>query len=377
MTGQYGKNHLGGRDEFLPTQHGFDEFFGNLYHLNAEEEPEHPDYPKNPAFRERFGPRGVIKSYADGRIIDTGPLNSKRMETVDREFLSAAQEFIGKAVKDDKPFFVWFNSTRMHYYTHTADDELGLSGQGFYNDAMVGHDMLVGKLLDKLDELGVADNTIVFYSTDNGPHFNMWPDAVMTPFRSEKNTNWKGGYRVPAMVRWPGNIPIGQMVNEVMAHEDWVPTLLVAAGRESITEELKAGVRINGRDYKNHLDGYNFLPLLKGKADKGPRNSFFYWSDDGLLTGIRIGDWKVVFAEQRAKGFDVWREQFDTLRIPKVLHLRRDPFERADENANIYDEWWSRVGLPRMAMARVELARFLATLEAFPPRQRPASFTGV
>jgi len=375
VTAQYGKNHLGDRDEFLPTQHGFDEFFGNLYHLNAEEEPEHPDYPKDPAFRERFGPRGVIRSFADGRVEDTGPLNSKRMETVDREFLAGAQNFINKAVKEDKPFFVWFNSTRMHYYTHTADDEHGLSGQGFYNDAMVGHDMLVGQLLDQLDELGITDNTIVFYSTDNGPHFNQWPDAGITPFRSEKNTNWEGGFRVPAMVRWPAAIPAGQVINDIMSHEDWVPTLMAAAGRESIANELKAGVSINGRDYKNYLDGFNFLPLLKGEAERGPRNSFLYWSDDGLLTAVRVDDWKIVFAEQRAKGFDVWREQFDTLRIPKVFHLRRDPFERADENANIYDEWWSRVGLPHLVRGRVEVVKFLETLKAFPPRQRPATFT--
>lgn len=375
VTGQYGKNHLGDRDEFLPTQHGFDEFFGNLYHLNAEEEPEHPDYPTDPAFAERFGPRGVIRSYADGRVEDTGPLNIKRMETVDREFLAGAQDFIGNAVKADKPFFVWFNSTRMHYYTHTADDEHGLSGQGFYNDAMVGHDMLVGQLLDQLDELGVSDNTIVFYSTDNGPHFNMWPDAGITPFRSEKNTNWEGGFRVPAMVRWPGKIPAGQVINDIMSHEDWVPTLMAAAGRPDIANELKAGASINGRHYRNHLDGYNFLPFLKGDSPRGPRNSFLYWSDDGLLTALRIGDWKVVFAEQRAKGFDVWREQFDTLRIPKVFHLRRDPFERADENANTYDDWWSRVALPRIGLARVELGKFLASLKAYPPRQRPATFT--
>jgi arylsulfatase A-like enzyme len=374
-TGQFGKNHLGDRDEFLPTQHGFDEFFGNLYHLNAEEEPEHPDYPKDPRFRERFGPRGVIHSYADGRIEDTGALTKKRMETVDREFLASAKSFIARAVERDQPFFVWFNSTRMHYYTHTADDELGLSGQGFYNDAMVGHDMLVGELLDQLDELGIADDTIVLYSTDNGPHFNMWPDAGITPFRSEKNTNWEGGYRVPAMVRWPGKIPPNQVINDIMSHTDWVPTLMAAVGRPDITESLKAGTTAHGRQYRNHLDGYNFLPRLTGEAEQGPRRSFFYWSDDGLLTGIRVGDWKLVYAEQRAQGFDVWREQFDVLRIPKIFHLRRDPFERADQNANTYDDWWNRVTLARAAMARVELGRFLATLKAFPPRQRPATFT--
>ena len=374
-TGQFGKNHLGDRDEFLPTEHGFDDFFGNLYHLNAEEEPEDPDYPQNPAFRERFGPRGVVHSFADGRVTDTGPLNRKRMETVDLEFLDGAQQFIQRAAEEDKPFFVWFNSTRMHFYTHTPDAEAGLSGQGFYNDAMVGHDNLVGTLLDQLDELGIADNTIVFYSTDNGPHFNTWPDAAITPFRSEKNTNWEGGFRVPAMIRWPGKIPAGTILNDIMSHEDWVPTLMAAAGRPTIGEELKAGVTVNGRDYHNHLDGFNFLPYLTGEAEKGPRNAFYYWSDDGLLTAMRVGDWKVVYAEQRAKEFDVWREQFQTLRIPKVFHLRRDPFQRADENSNTYNDWWVRTALPRLTLARVELIGFLETLKVYPPRQRPATFT--
>ena len=374
-TGQFGKNHLGDRNEFLPTEHGFDEFFGNLYHLNAEEEPEDPDYPQNPAFRERFGPRGVVHSFADGRVTDTGPLNKKRMETVDLEFLDSAQQFIQRAAEDDQPFFVWFNSTRMHFWTHTPEAEEGLSGQGFYNDAMVGHDNLVGRLLDQLDELGIADNTIVFYSTDNGPHFNTWPDAAITPFRSEKNTNWEGGFRVPAMIRWPGKIPAGTILNDMMSHEDWVPTLMTAAGRPTVTEELKAGVNINGRDYHNHLDGYDFLPYLTGEADLGPRNTFYYWSDDGLLTAMRVGDWKVVFAEQRAKEFDVWREQFQTLRIPKVFHLRRDPFERADEHSNTYNDWWVRTALPRLTMARVQLQGFLETLKVYPPRQRPATFT--
>jgi len=374
-TGQFGKNHLGDRNEFLPTEHGFDEFFGNLYHLNAEEEPEEPDYPQNPAFRERFGPRGVVHSFADGRVTDTGPLNKKRMEKVDLEFLDGAQQFINRAVEEDKPFFVWFNSTRMHFWTHTPTEEEGLSGQGFYNDAMVGHDNLVGRLLDQLDELGIADNTIVLYSTDNGPHFNTWPDAAITPFRSEKNTNWEGGFRVPAMVRWPDKIPAGTILNDMMSHEDWVPTLMSAVGRPTIVEELKAGVTVNGRDYHNHLDGYDFLSYLTGESESGPRDAFYYWSDDGLLTAMRVGDWKVVFAEQRAKEFDVWREQFQTLRIPKVFHLRRDPFERADEHSNTYNDWWVRVALPRLTIARVELQGFLETLKVYPPRQRPATFT--
>ena len=245
----------------------------------------------------------------------------------------------------------------MHFWTHTPEEEEGLSGQGFYNDAMVGHDNLVGRLLDQLDELGIADNTIVFYSTDNGPHFNTWPDAAITPFRSEKNTNWEG-VSVPAMIRWPGKIPAGTILNDMMSHEDRVPTLMTAAGRPTVTEELKAGVNINGRDYHNHLDGYDFLPYLTGEADRGPRNTFYYWSDDGLLTAMRVGDWKVVFAEQRAKEFDVWREQFQTLRIP-VFHLRRDPFERADEHSNTYNDWWVRTALPRLTMARCSYRVFL------------------
>ena len=375
ITGQFGKNHLGDRDEFLPTEHGFDEFFGNLYHLNAEEEPEHPDYPQDPAFRERFGPRGVVRSFADGRVVDTGPLTKKRMETIDLEFLDSAKKFISRAAAEDKPFFVWFNSTRMHFYTHTPQQEKGLSGQGFYNDAMVGHDNLVGQLLNQLDELGITENTIVFYSTDNGPHFNTWPDAAITPFRSEKNTNWEGGFRVPAMVRWPAQIPAGIVLNDIMSHEDWVPTLMSAAGRPTITEELQAGVIVNGRSYHNHLDGFNFLPYLKKEVNRGPRRSFYYWSDDGLLTAIRVGDWKVVYAEQRAREFDVWREQFDVLRIPKVFHLRRDPFERADRNSNTYNDWWVRVALPQLTLARVELQGFLQSLQVYPPRQRPATFT--
>ena len=374
VTGQYGKNHLGDRDEFLPTEHGFDEFFGNLYHLNAEEEPEDADYPKDPAFVARFGPRGVIRSFADGRIEDSGPLTKKRMETIDREFLASAKDFISRAVADDTPFFAWVNTTRMHFWTHTPDDEMGLSGQGFYNDAMVAHDRMVGELLDQLDELGVTDNTIVLYSTDNGPHFNTWPDAGITPFRSEKNTNWEGGFRVPAMVRWPGKIPPRTSLNDIMSHTDWVPTFMAAAGRPNIAEELKAGTQVNGKDYRNHLDGYNFLPYLTGDAERGPRTSFLYWSDDGLLTAMRVGDWKIVFAEQRAREFDVWREEFDMLRIPKLFHLRRDPFERADQDSNTYNDWWVRK-IPRVYVARAELEKFLMTLRAFPPRQRPASFT--
>ena len=374
-TAHFGKNHLGDQDRFLPTNHGFDEFFGNLYHLNAEEEPENPDYPQDPEFQKRLSPRGVIKSSADGQIEDSGPLTKKRMETVDEEFLAASLNFIDRAHAEEKPFFVWFNSTRMHYYTHTAEKELGLSGQGFYNDAMVGHDMLVGQLLDKLDQLGIADDTIVIYTTDNGPHYNMWPDGAITPFRGEKNTNWEGGFRVPAMVRWPGKIPAGEISNEIMSHLDWFPTLAAAVGNETVKEDLKVGTRIQGKPYKVHLDGYNFLDHLTGESDKGARKTFFYWSDDGDLMAMRVGYWKALFAEQRAAQFDVWREPFVYLRIPKLYHLRRDPFERADIDSNNYNDWWNRRAGPQLSIARVELTQFLMTFQEFPQRQRPASFT--
>ena len=375
VTGQFGKNHLGDRDEFLPTNHGFDEFFGNLYHLNAEEQPEDPDYPKNPQFHQMFGPRGVIRSYADGKIEDSGPLTRKRMETVDEEFLAASLKFIDKAHKQGKPFFVWFNSTRMHYYTHVQDSQLGRSGQGFYNDAMMEHDDHVGALLDKLDQLDIAENTIVIYSTDNGPHFNMWPDAAITPFRGEKNTNWEGGYRVPAVVRWPGKVAPGSVSNQVMSHLDWVPTLMAAVGEKEIKQQLKEGLSTGDKTFKVHLDGYNFLPFLTGKAAQGPRREFFYFSDDGLLTGARVGDWKLVFAEQRARRFDVWRDPFVTLRIPKVFHLRRDPLERADTDSNGYNNWWDRKVAPVGMQGQVAVMQFVQSLQQFPPRQRPATFT--
>tara|TARA_R110002110_G_scaffold415561_2_gene650923 strand:- start:139354 stop:140844 length:1491 start_codon:yes stop_codon:yes gene_type:complete len=375
VTGQFGKNHLGDRDEFLPTNHGFDEFFGNLYHLNAEEQPEDPDYPSNPEYHKNFGPRGVIRSFADGKIEDSGPLTRKRMETVDEEFLAASLKFIDRAHADKKPFFVWFNSTRMHYYTHVQDSQLGRSGQGFYNDAMMEHDDHVGALLNKLDELNIADNTIVFYSTDNGPHYNMWPDAAITPFRGEKNTNWEGGYRVPALLRWPGNIQPGSVNNQVMSHLDWVPTFMAAAGDSQVKEKLLKGHRANGKSFKVHLDGYNFLPFLTGKQEQAPRNEFFYFSDDGLLTGARVGDWKLVFAEQRAHRFDVWRDPFVTLRIPKLFHLRRDPLERADTDANQYNNWWDKKIAPAAMQGRVAVTEFVQSLQEFPPRQRPASFT--
>ncbi len=373
-TGQFGKNHLGDRDEFLPTNHGFDEFYGNLYHLNAEEEPEHEDYPQDPGFRQRNGPRGVIHSWADGRIEDTGPLTRKRMETVDQEFVDAALDFMERAHRAGKPFFVWFNSTRMHFRTHTPDDIRGVSGQDFYGDAMVDHDRQVGELLARLDALGIADDTIVIYSTDNGPHYNTWPDAANTPFRGEKNTNWEGGYRVPALVRWPGHIKAGSTSNEIMSHLDWTPTLLAAAGEPDIKQKLREGHQAGGKKFRAHLDGYDFLPHLTGASEKGPRREFFYFNDDGLLMGVRLGDWKTVFAEQRGRRFDVWREPFVFLRAPKLFHLRRDPYERADTDSNMYNEWWvDRV--PRLLEAQEVVVGFLQTLREFPPSQRPASFT--
>jgi arylsulfatase len=375
VSGQFGKNHLGDRDEFLPTNHGFDEFLGNLYHLNAEQQPEDPDYPKDPAFHKAFGPRGVIHSFADGKIEDSGPLTRKRMETVDEEFLAGSLKFMEKASADDKPFFLWFNSTRMHYYTHVKPEQLGASGQGFYNDAMVEHDGHVGALLSKVDELGIADNTIVIYSTDNGPHFNLWPDAAITPFRSEKNTNWEGGFRVPALVRWPGRIPPGSVSNQVMSHLDWVPTLMDAAGEQDIAGKLKQGYRAGSKTFKVHLDGYNFLPHLQGEESHGPRREFFYFSDDGMLVAARLDDWKLVFAEQRARGFSVWRDPFVALRIPKLFHLRRDPLERADTDANGYDNWWDTKIAPVGAQGRVAVGRFVQSLQQFPPRQRPGTFT--
>jgi arylsulfatase len=375
VSGQFGKNHLGDKDEFLPTNHGFDEFFGNLYHMNAEENPEDPDWPKDPRFNKMFGPRGVIRSFADGRVEDSGPLTRKRMETVDEEFLAAALKFIDRAHGEDKPFFVWFNSTRMHYYTHVKESQLGASGQGFYNDGMVEHDGHVGQLLAKLDELGIAEDTIVLYSTDNGPHYNQWPDAAITPYRGEKNTNWEGGFRVPAMVRWPGNIKAGTISNEVMSHLDWVPTLMAAVGEDKIVDKLKQGHRAGDKSFKVHLDGYNFLPYLTGQAEKAPRREFFYFSDDGVLTSLRVGDWKIVFAEQRAQRFDVWRDPFVTLRIPKVFHLRRDPFERADTDSNSYNVWWDHKVAPAAMQGQVVVTRFVQSLQQFPPRQRPGTFT--
>jgi arylsulfatase len=375
-TGQFGKNHLGDKDEHLPTNHGFDEFFGNLYHLNAEEEPENEDYPQNPEFRKRFGPRGVIKSSADGSIEDTGPLTKKRMETVDDETVTAALDFIDRQHSAGKPWFVWWSGTRMHFRTHVKEELRGISGQDEYSDGMVEHDMHVGQLLDKLDELGIADNTIVFYSTDNGPHMNTWPDAAMTPFRGEKNTNWEGGWRVPGMVRWPGKIEAGSVSNEIMHHMDWLPTFLAAAGAPDIKEQLMQGsVESIGRTYKVHLDGYNFLPFLTGETEETPRREIFYFSDDGDLTALRYNDWKLIFMEQRVEEtFQAWAEPFIPLRVPLIFNLRRDPYERSQKTSNTYYDWL----IDRAYMlvpAQAYIAGFLQTFQEFPPRQKAASFS--
>ena len=375
-TGQFGKNHLGDRDEHLPTNHGFDEFLGNLYHLNAEEEPENEDYPKNPEFRKKFGPRGVIKSFADGRIEDTGPLTKKRMETVDDETIAAALDFIERQHKAGKPFFCWWNGTRMHFRTHVKKELRGISGQDEYSDGMVEHDMHVGQLLDKLDELGIADSTFVMYSTDNGPHMNTWPDAAMTPFRSEKNTNWEGAFRVPAMVRWPGHIKAGSVTNEIVHHMDWLPTFLAIAGDQDIKEKLKQGnVQAINRSYKVHLDGYNVLPLLTGEVKESPRKEIFYFSDDGDLTALRYGDWKMIFMEQKAEStFRAWMEPFVPLRVPIIENLRRDPYERAPVTSNTYYDWLlDRAYL--LVPAQAYVGEFLQTFQEYPPRQKAASFS--
>jgi arylsulfatase A-like enzyme len=370
-TGQFGKNHLGDRDEHLPTAHGFDEFFGNLYHLNAEEEPENEDYPEDPAFRKRFGPRGVIRSTAGGKIVDTGPLTRKRMETIDDETVEAALDFIDRQHAAGKPFFVWWNGTRMHFRTHVKDELRGVSGQDEYADGMVEHDRHVGRLLDKLDQLGIADDTLVFYSTDNGPHYNTWPDAGATPFRGEKNTNWEGGWRVPALVRWPGKIAPGSVSNEIMHHMDWLPTLLAAVGEPDVKARLMKGYR----GFKVHLDGYDFLPYLTGRAERGPRDEIFYFSDDGDLTALRYRDWKLIFMEQRAPGtLRIWAEPFTPLRIPLILNLRRDPYERAPITSNTYYDWMlDRAFL--LVPAQAYVAEFLETFREFPPRQKAASFS--
>jgi arylsulfatase len=372
MTAQYGKNHLGDRDEHLPTNHGFDEFLGNLYHLNAEEEPENPDYPKDPEFKKKFGPRGVMRSDSSGKIEDTGPLTKKRMETIDVEVTDGALNFIDRAHAADKPFFLWWNSTRMHVFTHLKESSQGVTGLGIYPDGMVEHDAMVGQILDKLDELGIADNTIVMYSTDNGAEVMSWPDGGTTPFRGEKNTNWEGGYRVPTVIRWPGVIKPGTVINEIGSHEDMLPTLLAAAGDASVKDNALKGIKAGGRSYKVHLDGYNLLPALKGDAE-WPRREFLYWTDDGSLAALRYDQWKVVFLEQRAHSFDVWQEPFVQLRTPKLFTLRGDPFERADHEGIDYPRWrFERVFA--LVPAQTYVGNWMSSLKEYPPRQKPGSF---
>ena len=372
-TGQFGKNHFGDRDEHLPTNHGFDEFFGNLYHLNAEEEPENVDYPKNPEFTKRFGPRGVIRSFADGRIEDTGPLTMKRMETVDDEFMAAAMNFIDRQHAAGKPWFTWFNTSRMHFWTHVREEHLGRSGLNFYADGMLELDDQVGALLKKLDDLGIAENTIVIFTSDNGVHQATWPDAGVTWFNNEKTTNWEGGFRVPAMVRFPAKIPAGIIVNDVMSHLDWVPTIMAAVGEPNIGEQLKAGYSANGREYKIHLDGYNFLPRLSGKADKGPRTSYIYATDDAKISAIRFADrWKAIYLEQKAHGSRVWLEELHTLKAPLLFDLRMDPFEKALETNTYYDWYTKRIFL--MAQAASYVLPFIQTFAEYPPSQAPATW---
>ena len=373
MTGQFGKNHLGDRDEHLPTNHGFDEFFGNLYHLNAEEEPEHPDYPKDPEFKKNWGPRGVIHSFADGQVQDTGPLNKKRMETIDEEVLAKTLAFIDKANGAKKPFFVWFNTTRMHVWTRLKPESQGVTGQGLYADGMAEHDGHVGVLLDKLDSLGIAENTIVMYSTDNGAELALWPDAGYTMFRGEKNTNWEGGYRIPMMVRWPAKISGDQVSNEIISLIDWMPTLLAAVGDPDVKASLKKGMRVGNRKFKVHLDGYNFLPHFTDTATDGPRNEFIYASDTGDIVAIRDGDYKMVFREQRAHGMEVWQDPWVVLRAPKIFNLRMDPLERMDHEGDGYSKWYAE-HMFLMAPTMTKVAQFKATFKEFPQRQKPGSF---
>ena len=372
-TGQFGKNHLGDRDEHLPTNHGFDEFFGNLYHLNAEEEPENVDYPQDPEFKKKFGPRGVIHSYADGKIEDTGALTRKRMENVDGEFLEAAEGFMEKQVKAKKPFFTWFNTTRMHNFTHLPDEYKGATGHGFYADGVKQHDDQIGQILQKVKDLGIEDNTIIVYTTDNGPMINLWPEAGMSPFRSEKNTGWEGGFRVPMMIKWPGHIEAGQTLNGITSLEDFFPTLVAAAGNDKVKDELLKGKKADGKSYKVHLDGYNQLPYWTGKSEESARNEFFYWSDDGDLFALRQGKMKFHFNIQESEtGLAIWQKPLTTLRVPMMYDLSIDPFERGDTGIG-YGQWqYERSYFMAPAVAKV--AEMMETFKEFPPRMEAGSF---
>jgi arylsulfatase A-like enzyme len=378
-TGQFGKNHLGDRDEYLPTNHGFDEFFGNLYHLNAEEDPENHFYPQDPEFRKRFGPRGVLKASAGGKIEDTGPLTKKRMETIDDETSAAAIDFMQRQVSANRPFFCWFNATRMHLRTHVREshrDKPGIDSRTEYADGMIEHDATVGQILKAVDDLGIANDTIVLYTTDNGPHQNTWPDAGTTPFRSEKNTNWEGAFRVPCLLRWPGRIQPGSVSNEIVSGLDWMPTLLAAAGEPDIKERLLKGYDAGGKTFRVHLDGYNQLPYLTGQQPNSARKEFIYFNDDGDLVALRYGNWKVVFEEQRATGtLRVWAEPFTKLRMPKLFNLRSDPYERADITSNTYYDWLISDGAGVFIAAPPVVGAFLATFKEYPPSQRPSSFS--
>jgi arylsulfatase A-like enzyme len=378
-TGQFGKNHLGDRDEYLPTNHGFDEFFGNLYHLNAEEDPENRFYPQDPEFRKRYGPRGVLRTFADGRIEDTGPLTRKRMETIDDETSAAAIDFMQRQARANRPFFCWFNSTRMHFRTHVRDahrDQKGINSRTEYADGMIEHDATIGQVLKAVDDLGIANDTILIYTTDNGPHQNSWPDAGTTPFRSEKNTNWEGAFRVPAMIRWPGRIQPGSVSNELFSGLDWLPTLMAAAGDPDIKEKLLKGHQAGTKTFKVHLDGYNQLPYLTGQQPKSARKEFIYFNDDGDVVAMRYENWKIVFEEQRATGtLRIWAEPFTKLRVPKLFNLRSDPYERADVTSNTYYDWFMSDGAGVFIAAPPVVATFLATFKEYPPSQRPSSFS--
>ncbi len=393
-TGQFGKNHFGDRNRYLPTVHGFDEFYGNLYHLNAEEDPEDPDYPTDQRFRDRFLPRGVMHAWATDKddpteeprwgrigkqkIEDTGALTRKRMETCDDDFVANAKRFITDAHKADTPFFVWLNTTHMHFRTHTKPKSVGQAGkhQSGYHDTMIDHDKNVGQMLDLLDELGIADDTFVMYSTDNGPHRNSWPDAGTTPFRSEKDTNWEGAFRVPLVVRWPGHIPAGVVSNEIVQHHDWLPTFLAMAGEPDIVAKCKKGHKAGDKTFKVHLDGYDLTEFLTKEGVESPRKAFIYFSDDGDLVALRYENWKAVFQEQRCTGtLQIWAEPFTVLRVPKIFNLRTDPFEIADITSNTYWDWYLSKGVSMLLGAQAIVAKFLETFEEFPPRQKAASFT--